>query len=465
MARIEKLTEAPANDKASGYQQLKGKIEARSSVTAIVGLGIVGLATAVGFADVGFPTKGYDINNSLVSDLKNGKPLYHEEGLSSELKRLVSRGSLAFTSEPKEALASSDIVIVCVPTPLKKSKAPDLRYLLSAIGKIGGLLRSGALVCITSTVPPLTTLKLIKPALERASHLTCGRDFWLSYCPERVIPGDALNEFRNNAKVIGGCDLRATELSEILFSQVTKGRLCLTDSTSAEVSKLAENSIRDVEIAFANQLALLSERIGVRVREVIACANTHPRVRILQPGPGVGGACLPKDPYMLMWPYGYSRTPNPVIVAARNTNESMPKYILRAIMKTVRRLGKPASKTTIAVLGTAYKGNTGDTRNSPAEPIIRELVKSFARVVSYDPYTPETFGAERGSDLSETIRTASCLVILADHREFGDVDFASFREKKIIFDFRNLLDPGKIESFGHVYVGLASGHTPIGYMA
>jgi UDP-N-acetyl-D-mannosaminuronic acid dehydrogenase len=288
------------------------------------------------------------------------------------------------------------------------------------------------------------------------SGLRCGSDFWLSYCPERLAPGNGLEDFTMNSRLIGAYDQESAALSKALFGCVTKGNLIVTDIGSAEISKLAENTFRFVNIAFANELARICKHIDVDVKEVIKLANTHPRVNIHQPGAGAGGPCLSKDSKMLYNTSKVGAFKAAVIPAAIKVNADMPRYIADLAMEGLKKAGKKPTKCKVVIFGTAYKGDVDDYRDSPAEIIISTLKKRHVNVVVYDPICSESFGAVRVLDLKTAVKKADCIIIACEHRQFYDLDLFEvghlMNQRPLIVDAKRVIDPSKAKLCGFDYL-------------
>jgi UDP-N-acetyl-D-mannosaminuronic acid dehydrogenase len=430
------------------------KIRAKKGRISVIGLGYVGLPTAAIFADAGFKVVGVDVNPQLIQKISSGESLIKEPGLSRMIERGIRRGLLKLTTKDLQACRESDVIIVCVQTPLAEDKRPDLTYLRRACKAIGRGLSKRKVVIIESTLPPTATRDIIAPILEKESGLKCGVDFWLAYCPERLAPGNALNEFLKNSRIVGGYNKESAKIAAELYRTVIKGKILVTDSTTAETAKLAENTFRDVNIGFANELAMVCERVGIDVMEVINLANTHPRVSIHKPGCGVGGPCLPKDPYMLLHP---EKDYKSIIEPSRKLNNSMPEYVVGIIAEALEKVGKKVKNSKIAVLGTAYKAEVDDARNSPVERIIGKLRSMEAQVVVYDPYCKENFGARKAKGIMEATERADCIVLATDHKVFTKLELGKIKrlmKGNIIVDGRRILNPKEAEKEGFVYFGI-----------
>ena len=445
-------------------EELIAKIREKEAKIAVVGLGHVGLPTAAIFASAGFQVVGADLNPEIVETVSQGKSHIKEAGLSELVEEGIKGGKLKVTTDVLRALRGANIFFICVETPLTRDKRPDLNYIEKACKDAAKGLTKGKLVIIESTVPPRTTKDFVAPMLEKESGLRCGEDFWLVHCPERILPGNALQELVENPRMVGGYNRESAEVVAELFRMVMKGEVLVTGSTSAEVAKLAENTFRDVNIAFANELALICEQVGVDVMEVVRLANTHPRVSIHKPGCGVGGPCLPKDPYLLLHCVKGKVFKSRLIEPSRELNDSMPKYTAELVIRALKKAGKDIKNSRVAVLGVAYKGEVDDARNSPTEKIVRELISLGSRVVVYDPYSAESFGAERAEDLIEAVKKADCIVITTDHRAFRELNLGKIKglmnEKSAIVDGRRVVNPAEAEKLGFAYLGI--GHSERG---
>jgi UDP-N-acetyl-D-mannosaminuronic acid dehydrogenase len=423
---------------------------------AVIGLGYVGLPVAVVFASKGFTVIGIDVDVDKVKDVNSGRCYIHEPSLAELLRDAVSKGVIRATTDGVEAVRMSDAVIITVPTPVRDGTV-DLSYLRSALEDVKRGLHKRLLVVIESTIPPGTTIGFAKPLLEE-SGLKVEEEFYLAHVPERITPGRAIEELLKAPRIVGGVGPRSTEKAVELYSNINL-RLLSTDATTAEFVKLAENTFRDLNIAYANLLALIAENIGVDVYEVIRLANTHPRVNIHMPGTGVGGPCLTKDPYMLA-----SLLPDfwgsELIKTARRINEYMPMHTVKVVEKALADAGQALTGARIAILGSAYKGGVDDTRESPAKYIVKELLSKGTKVIVYDPYTSESFGAERAQVIEDAVRDADVILIVTDHPEFKKLDLntlSSLVKRKVIVDGRRVVEPYQAATCGFRYYGVGCG--------
>ncbi len=409
---------------------------ASTQTICVVGLGYVGLPIAVVLAERGFSVTGVDIDSDVRSALAAGEARSSESGLNELLGQAVQQGRLSVADAPIEA----DVFLVAVPTPLSEDGAhvADLGYVRAAARSLTPVLRPGNLVILESTVPPGTTDEVLVPELER-SGMKAGRDLLVAHVPERVLPGDMLAELTQNARVIGGVDRESAEAARQLYAHFVTGKIILTDARTAEMVKLMENTYRDVNVGLANEFATLAEELGVDVWQAIDIANQHPRVNIHRPGPGVGGHCVPVDPWFLANASDY---PAPLIRAARAVNDAMPERIAATLHERLAGVAEPA----VALLGLAYKGDTDDARNSPALAVERTLRSWGCDVRTYDPHVAGTCASA-----AEAVTGADAMLLMTDHREFQALDLKALREMmrgRLVFDARGLLDEATWRSAG-----------------
>jgi UDP-N-acetyl-D-mannosaminuronic acid dehydrogenase len=441
------------------YNGILEKIRKIEAKIVVVGLGAVGLPTAVLFANLGFQVIGVDVNRKIVDHINEGTLQTKELGLQELILKMHKANRFSATVKLFEALTQADIVIICVQTPLDEQRHANLSYLKKACEELAKGLTRNKLVVIQSTVPPKTTGTLVIPILEEESGLKCGVDFWVNYCPERMAPGNGLHDLTENPRLIGAYDSKSAILGSELFTIATKGRLLITDILSAEVSKLAENTFRYVNIAFANELALICQQLGADVNEVIKLANTHPRVNIHQPGCGAGGPCLSKDAHLLLDSISLNTIKTAVLPAAIELNDFMPSYIARLATDSLTRVGKNLNTSKIAVLGTAYKGGVNDSRDSPSGGIIRELNKKQAKMVVFDPHCDESFGMQKAMSLAEAVKDADCIIVATDHKEFGSFNLTEFKKlmnaNPIIIDAKRIISPATARNLGFEYITIS----------
>jgi UDP-N-acetyl-D-mannosaminuronic acid dehydrogenase len=377
----------------------------------VLGLGYIGLPTASTFATHGIKVIGVDVDPGVVSILQNGEIHIHEPGLRTLVQAALLSDNLTICSAPVEAEA----FIIAVPTPFCGDKSADLSCVVSAAESIVPFLRPGNLVVLESTSPPRTTVDVVAPILER-SGLTPGKDFYLAYTPERVLPGHILRELIENDRVIGGIDRTSAEVGKDLYANFVRGEIILTDATTAEMVKLMENTYRDVNIAIANEFSRLADRFGVDVWEAISLANRHPRVNILRPGPGVGGHCISVDPWFLV-----EAAPDltRLIASARQVNDSQPHFLVDLMR---RNLGELHGKR-IALLGMAYKADVDDLRESPAYTVAELLVEAGAFVTAYEPLKENARIKDlQTTSLESALQNADAVALMVGHSPLKELD-------------------------------------------
>ena len=392
----------------------------------IIGMGYIGLPTATMFAAAGYKVKGFDVNKRVIDTLKSGKIHIVEPDLQGLFKSVLDSGNLI----PTDTLEESDVFIICVPTPFKEDheeKLADLSYVESASREVGRVLKRGDLVILESTVPPRTTDDIMGKALEEESGLEINEDFLVAHCPERVLPGKILHELRNNDRIIGVSNKKAGELTKELYSSiVTGGNIYLTDTITAEMCKLVENTFRDINIAFANELSIICDELGIDVWELVQLANKHPRVNILNPGAGVGGHCLAVDPWFIV-----EKFPKTVrlIRTARETNVYKPKWIVKKVVEDIQKKFSD-KKITIGILGLAYKPNIDDLRESPALEIAKELKELGYNVIACEPNLElSEVDSITNIKLDELIDKSDYLVYAVPHNQFKDGYKERIKEK------------------------------------
>jgi UDP-N-acetyl-D-mannosaminuronic acid dehydrogenase len=378
----------------------------------VIGLGYIGLPTASTFAKAGLKVIGVDVNPLIIESLQNGQVHIYEPGLGTLVQEAINTKNLVISSHPVQA----DAFIIAVPTPFYDDKKADLSFVKSAAESIIPYLEKGNLVVLESTSPPLTTIKVLIPILER-SGLKAGVDFSVAYSPERVLPGQILRELIENARVIGGIDQNSAEAGKNLYQTFVKGEIITTTATTAEMVKLMENTYRDVNIAIANEFARLSDRFGVDIWEAIQIANLHPRVNILKPGPGVGGHCISVDPWFFV-----EAAPDisKLIRSARNVNDGQPGFVVQKIEEI---LGKIKGKK-ITALGLSYKPDVDDLRESPAIEVVQLLSEKGAFVTAFEPFKLDfpIAPAVMAKNLDEAFENTDLILLLVNHKQFSEID-------------------------------------------
>ena len=392
----------------------------------VLGLGYIGLPTASLLGTKGYKVVGVDIDRSVVDTINQGHTHINEPDLDILLKSAVQSGNLEARMAPEEA----DIFVIAVPTPFKDQHQPDLQYVQKAIESIVPVVRRGNLVILESTSPVGTTLEIVAEGLK-ATNLRVGEDIFVAHCPERVLPGRILTELVENDRVVGGINELSTEVASEFYAEFVRGEVLRTDASTAEMTKLVENTYRDVNIAFANELSVICDSLSINVWDVINLANRHPRVNILSPGPGVGGHCIAVDPWFIV-----SKTPEQarLIRTAREINDGKPDWVISRVISKARKFREPV----IACLGITFKADVADLRESPALYIARRLRdEQIGRVIVCEPNIVGINEFETVS-LQTAVAIADIVVVLVDHRPFRKLRASDLKEK-VVIDTRGCL--------------------------
>lgn len=419
-------------------EHLTEKIRARTAKVGVIGLGYVGLPLAVEFANAGFSVTGIDVQSSKVNELNAGRSYIHDVP-GDVVQKHADSGRLRATAD-FSVIAELDTVNLAVPTPLRKTKDPDMSYIVAAAEQVAKYVHSGLLVILESTTYPGTTEELLLPMLER-SGLKAGEDFFLCFSPERVDPGNAQYQTRNIPKVVGGITPACTEMGALFYSQALDRVVPVSSTSVAEMVKLLENTFRMINIGLVNEMAMMCDRMGINVWEVIDAAATKPfGFMPFYPGPGLGGHCIPIDPFYLSWKTKQAGIEARFIELAGYINGQMPRVVVDKIQMALNAHAKPLMGSHIHIAGVAYKRDIDDLRESPALDIILLLEQRGARVTYTDPYIPSLrlngHGLASGP-LEENAAVADCVVIVTDHRT---LDYKSLVDKaKLIVDTRNAL--------------------------
>ncbi len=403
----------------------------------VLGLGYMGLPTASLLATNGYQVIGVDINSRKIESIKKRQIPFNEPGLKELVFKAMDSENLNVQSE----MTKADVFIIAVPTPITPAKKADLSYVVSAAEMIAPFLEKDNLVILESTVSPETCTKILIPILNK-SGLKVGKDYLLSHCPERAIPGNTMHELVNNDRIIGGINGESKKITKKIYSSFVKGDIYLTDTTTAETIKLMENTFRDINIALANEFAKIAEEIGIDIWEAIDLANKHPRVNILKPGPGVGGHCIAIDPWFLT---EHSKNAK-IIRTARDINDTMPGHVISLAEKMLKKIKNP----TITILGVAYKPNVDDARETPAKQII-----ALARRLGWDIKIHDFHVKESEfpglATLDEAVKGSDCLILVTNHQKYKNIDYNKIKSqmrRANILDTRSFLNSDELEQIG-----------------
>lgn len=433
---------------------------------AICGLGYVGFPVALLLAKAGFEVAGVDKNEEKIVKINAGKVTIEgkEPGLDELVKDVYKKGNFKATSDAS-VYKSADVIIVAVETPVEDvTHRPAYVALKSALKEIGQNLKKGALVVIESTIAPGTMTNVVKPILEAESKMLVNKGFLLANCPERLMPGHLIENITNYNRVLGGMDEKATKLAQAMYQEIVKGEIEPTDCITAEIVKSGENTYRDVQIAFANEMALLCEAMGANVWDVRRLINNCKKVgetrpealrQMHFPGAGVGGHCIPKDSWLLI--YGAQGLIDPKLIPlSREINNFMPHHTFNLLKDAVLQTGKEWEKMKVVVLGYAYDGNSDDDRNTPTEPLLKYLDETGAEVVVHD-----SFIKQYKMSLNEALKKADAIILMAAHDQYKKLTLKTLKnlmkaKKPIIIDGRNVFDKAKAQKLGFVYRGIGN---------
>ncbi|MGW7834705.1 nucleotide sugar dehydrogenase [Staphylococcus xylosus] len=408
----------------------------------VIGLGYIGLPTALLFASKGLDVTGIDVNKSVVEKLNNKELHIEENGLQELLVQTIDSKKFKAAIEVEH----SDYYIVAVPTPHLEDNSCDVSYLKNAVMKLKNVIKKGDTIIVESTIGPRTMEDIVQPMVE-SFGFTVGKDIYLTHCPERVLPGKIIHEMIHNNRIIGGITEACTQKTIELYKQLVQGKLLGTKASTAEMSKLMENTYRDVNIALANELVKISDNLNINALDVIKLANEHPRVNIHLPGPGVGGHCLAVDPYFIV---ASDPETSEIIANARRINNSMPKYVIEKVNSIMESIeGKK-----LTVLGLTYKGNIDDIRESPALDIYHELkLKSKYEVVAQDSHVQLDWVE---NDIKKALKNSDLALVLTDHNEYKELAnyLHGTMKQNVLLDTKNIVENTeeiKYYNFNNIY--------------
>ena len=442
----------------------------------VVGMGYVGTPVAALFADVpGFKVTGMQRRSTRsawkIDALNQGKSVIEAEepGLPELIKRVHDKGTFHVTDDVVE-YRDADAIIIAVQTPVDENHTPQYESLRQVLADIGNNMRKGALICLESTVAPGTTNHLAKPILEKHSGMKAGKDFGLLFSYERVMVGRLIHNLTMYDRIVGGVDAESTRRGIELYRNIVKAKLHPTDALTAEVAKVTENAYRDVNIAFANEVALICESLGVNVHDVRGFVNSlpndpsnpsaNPYRNMHVPGAGVGGHCLPKDSWLLKYgldTYGSFKFDPEIITGSRYLNDSMPQHMKQLTEEALAEKGLKLKDAKITILGVAFLENSDDTRNTPAEPLYKALVGNCAEIIAHDPYVKEFENMHITNDLGKAIEGSDCLVIVTRHKEYQSLKPSALKAKMgtpVIVDGRNVFNQDECLSKGFSFRGI-----------
>lgn len=437
-------------------KELRKRIEWKEARLGVIGLGYVGLPVAAMFAEAGLDVLGVEVRSERVEQINAGIcPIGGEEpGLAELLARVVQAGRLRATTQYAD-LRDRDVLLIAVETPVDDTRSPRYEALVAALTDLGPVLKDGALVIVESTLAPRTMQDLVLPLLQEKSGKRLNEGFYLGHCPERVRPGRLLQNLRRMNRVVGGMTPETAETMAALYRHVVQADLDLTDCLTAELVKTVENAYRDVQIAFANEVALICEAVGGNVWRVRELVNKVPERQMHLPGAGVGGHCIPKDPWLLAHSARNGQAPLRLIPSARAINDAMPLHVAELLCRALAEAGCPLANARIAVLGYAYLEDSDDSRNSPSEALVRALQNAGAQGVIHDPWVAEYQG-----DLLERVRGCDAMVVMVAHREYREMNLEAVGQvlaHRILVDGRGVWKDNPPTGDGWVYTCVGIG--------
>jgi len=443
------------------------KFEIRNSkLIVVIGMGYVGIPCAALLADVaGHKVIGVQRRSERsgwkIDALNQGKSPFegHEPGLAELIARVVEKGTFRVTDDVA-VCRDADVILIDVQTPTDSVRVPQYLSLREVSAGVGQYMQKGTLVVIESTVAPGTTQNIVQPILEETSGMKAGKDFYLAFSYERVMPGKLLEYMVDFPRVVGGIDVQSTELAVELYHTIVKREITATDVLTAELAKTVENAYRDVNIAFANEIALICESLGVDVYEMRELINARPDRHMHLSGAGVGGHCLPKDTWLLRFgvkEYGTRDVDTAMITLARRINDAMPDHMVRLVEEALAEAGREVKGSRVAVLGIAYLEDSDDIRNTPAQPLINALRARGASVIAHDPFVWGYEGEELTRDLDEALRGADCLALVTKHQMYFELDLEHVKglmRTPVIVDGRNVFSAKAYREAGFIYRGI-----------
>ncbi len=443
------------------------KFEIRNSkLIVVIGMGYVGIPCAALLADVaGHKVIGVQRRSERsgwkIDALNQGKSPFegHEPGLAELIARVVEKGTFRVTDDVA-VCRDADVILIDVQTPTDSGRVPQYLSLREVSAGVGQYMQKGTLVVIESTVAPGTTQNIVQPILEETSGMKAGKDFYLAFSYERVMPGKLLEYMVDFPRVVGGIDVQSTELAVELYHTIVKREITATDVLTAELAKTVENAYRDVNIAFANEIALICESLGVDVYEMRELINARPDRHMHLSGAGVGGHCLPKDTWLLRFgvkEYGTRDVDTAMITLARRINDAIPDHMVRLVEEALAEARREVRGSRVAVLGIAYLEDSDDIRNTPAQPLINALRARGASVIAHDPFVWGYEGEELTRDLDEALRGADCLALVTKHQMYFELDLEHVKglmRTPVIVDGRNVFSAKAYREAGFIYRGI-----------
>lgn len=443
-------------------EEFEKRLQNSAVKISVIGLGRIGLPTAVAIARANLHTIGVDINQEIVEFVNRGKLRINDEpGLEEALQKVIENKKITATTKISESVNEADIIIVCLPTPLENdSKKTNYQYLLKGCSEIAKFMKRNSLIIIESTVGPGIVENEVIPVLEKESNLVAGKDFGVSSCPERANPSTILTDFNKIPRVVGGIDDESTKFASKLYQFVFKIEvISVKNCKTANAIKVVENVFRDVNVAFINEIAIFCDRIGIDVNELIEGCKTKYNFIPHFPGPGVGGPCLPVNPYQLL-DAPESKDILQVVRTAREVNSQMPEYVIELLTNALKEISKNSEDITIGILGISYKPNVGDTQLTPIKEVVQKLKQMNFKIKIFDPYfiNKEFFSIKIEENFENAVTDCDVLILGTDHDEFLNIDYKVLKNLMkspgIVIDTRGKLSPVEIRNVGLIFRGI-----------
>ena len=443
--------------------QVKNSLANKSLKVCVVGIGRIGLPTALSFAKVGLQTIGMDINEQLVDSLNQGNfPLKDEPGYEDIFNNVIKNGNFSATTDINKAISGSDLILLSLPTPMSEKNIPNYSVLESVCKQLGDILQPNSLIVVESTIEPGFIENNLINILEGTNRLHAGKNFTIGVCPENANPGEILHDFTNLPRLVGGIDQQSTKIITMIYDFVFSVELIIMpDCKTANAVKLTTNVFRDVNIGFVNELSLMFDKLGIDTLKVLDAAKRKYNFQIHYPGPGVGGPCLPINSYQFLNTAARTNSKLSIIEQGRKINEKMPEYVVNLTLDGFKISKKSIKDSSILILGISYKPDVKDIQLSPAEIIINKLKTLGAKIKIYDPYFKgsQVFGINVEQNIDDILSKVDAAIIVTAHKEFQEIDPKIFSKMKtpILIDSRGIIDPVSAKNAGLVFRGLGRG--------
>ena len=443
--------------------QVKNSLADKSLKVCVVGIGRIGLPTALSFAKVGLQTIGMDINEQLVDSLNQGNfPLKDEPGYEDIFNNVIKNGNFSATTDINKAISGSDLILLSLPTPMNEKNVPNYSVLESVCKQLGDILQPNSLIVVESTIEPGFIENNLINILEGTNRLHAGKNFAIGVCPENANPGEILHDFTNLPRLVGGIDQQSTKIITMIYDFVFSVELIIMpDCKTANAVKLTTNVFRDVNIGFVNELSLMFDKLGIDTLKVLDAAKRKYNFQIHYPGPGVGGPCLPINSYQFLNTAARTNSKLSIIEQGRKINEKMPEYVVNLTLDGFKISKKSIKDSSILILGISYKPDVKDIQLSPAEIIINKLKTLGAKIKIYDPYFKgsQVFGINVEQNIDDILSKVDAAIIVTAHKEFQEIDPKIFSKMKtpILIDSRGIIDPVSAKNAGLVFRGLGRG--------